>query len=29
MCDRVLEALAPDATDWPDDVALLAVLREG
>jgi serine phosphatase RsbU (regulator of sigma subunit) len=29
MCDRVLDALAPDAADWPDDVALLAVLRDG
>jgi sigma-B regulation protein RsbU (phosphoserine phosphatase) len=28
ICDRVLEALAPpDAGDWPDDVALLAVHR--
>jgi sigma-B regulation protein RsbU (phosphoserine phosphatase) len=26
MCDRVLEALAPE-TGWPDDVALLAVRR--
>jgi serine phosphatase RsbU (regulator of sigma subunit) len=29
LCDRVLDALAPDVVDWPDDVALLAVLREG
>lgn len=29
MCDRVLDALAPDVGSWPDDVALLAVLREG
>ncbi|WCB95747.1 hypothetical protein DSM104299_04496 [Baekduia alba] len=29
MCDRVLDALAPDVEAWPDDVALLAVLREG
>jgi sigma-B regulation protein RsbU (phosphoserine phosphatase) len=29
MCDRVLDALAPDVESWPDDVALLAVLREG
>jgi hypothetical protein len=27
MCDRVLEALAPDGDSWPDDVALLAVRR--
>jgi sigma-B regulation protein RsbU (phosphoserine phosphatase) len=26
LCDRVLEAMAPDG-DWPDDVALLAVRR--
>ncbi|WP_051222188.1 PP2C family protein-serine/threonine phosphatase [Conexibacter woesei] len=29
MCDRVLDALAPDVGSWPDDVALLAVLRDG
>jgi sigma-B regulation protein RsbU (phosphoserine phosphatase) len=29
MCDRVLDALAPDIGSWPDDVALLAVLRDG
>jgi sigma-B regulation protein RsbU (phosphoserine phosphatase) len=28
MCDRVLTALAPAEADWPDDVALLAVLRD-
>jgi sigma-B regulation protein RsbU (phosphoserine phosphatase) len=27
MCDRVLEAMAPDGDAWPDDVALLAVRR--
>jgi sigma-B regulation protein RsbU (phosphoserine phosphatase) len=27
MCDRVLEAMAPDGGTWPDDVALLAVRR--
>jgi hypothetical protein len=27
LCDRVLEALAPDEGGWPDDVALLAVRR--
>ncbi|HET6506894.1 MAG TPA: GAF domain-containing SpoIIE family protein phosphatase [Baekduia sp.] len=27
LCDRVLEALAPDGGVWPDDVALLAVAR--
>jgi hypothetical protein len=26
MCDRVLDAMAPDE-DWPDDVALLAARR--
>ncbi|HEY6760074.1 MAG TPA: GAF domain-containing SpoIIE family protein phosphatase [Baekduia sp.] len=29
MCDRVLEALAPGAAAWPDDVALLAAVRAG
>jgi sigma-B regulation protein RsbU (phosphoserine phosphatase) len=29
MCDRVLDALAPAVGSWPDDVALLAVLRDG
>lgn len=28
MCDRVLDALAPEA-EWPDDVALLAAHRAG
>jgi hypothetical protein len=28
LCDRVLEALAPDGGVWPDDVALLAVARD-
>lgn len=28
LCDRVLEALAPDSGVWPDDVALLAVARD-
>lgn len=28
LCDRVLEALAPDGAVWPDDVALLAVARD-
>jgi phosphoserine phosphatase RsbU/P len=28
LCDRVLEALAPDGGVWPDDVALLAVGRD-
>jgi hypothetical protein len=28
LCDRVLEALAPEGGVWPDDVALLAVLRD-
>ncbi|WP_445149269.1 PP2C family protein-serine/threonine phosphatase [Baekduia sp. Peel2402] len=28
LCDRLLEALAPDGGVWPDDVALLAVGRD-
>jgi len=28
LCDRLLEALAPDSGVWPDDVALLAVGRD-